>query len=521
MRIVVTTFMSRILKVAVCLLGLATTVGKVSAFSGWAAAEGWQTTDLDYVDRRTFYGEFERGATKNFGEFGRLNVPILTYAFDEAFLQYYGAKGEQAVDSAIATLNALPPASSIDLSRYLTQGNQQINYSAQALGLFDLKSAVMGALLEHMGLIGETHDYDLRFRYAPASTIACYFEYAVINRNFDPQTFDPTPYVNGTLYSYQIVDGCPIGKNVGDAFEQPADTSQSATQYTAVATKEAIMPGGFFLNLTRDDVGGIRYLYRKNNYEVEALDPEAAAGGISSSSGGWQIVVTTNLGATTPSTGTGNGTGTVATNLPGIYGGVEKITYVKVHYQSLFGSNMIPVTYNYTMPYVTNGILAQVGITRTVTQPDIIFSAGDLISNTAPPSFNAYILNPLGGYVVDGTLQTSAGGNVVSSVFTPRYQITFNSVGPFDLNLGSVESGFSYLDQNNGFYPVFWWGSFDGSTNAPVLFPTGSSISALESQILSGPGSGSGQILGSWNPVNLVNTNAASGGGGTGAGGGG
>ena len=520
MRIVIPTFMSRILKVAVWLLTAATTVGNAWAFSGWAAAESWQTGDLDYGDRNFFYGERERGGTKNFGEFGRLNVPILTYAFDEAFLQYYGAQGEKAVDAAIAVFNALPPASGINLSRYVTEGNQQINYSAQAMGLLDLKSAVMGALMEHMGLIGETHVYDLRVRYAPASTIPCYFEYIVINRNFDPQTFDPTPYVNGRLYTYQIVDGCPVGTAVGDAFEQPADTSQSATSFTAVATKESIMSGGYFLNLTRDNVGGIRYLYRKANYEVEALDPEAAAGGIGSASGSsWQIVTTSNLSTTTPVTGTGNGTGTVATNLPGIYGGVEKVTYVKVHFQSLFGSNMIPVIQHYTMPFVTNGVLAQVGVTRTVTQPDIVFSAGDLISNTTPPSFNAYGIGPLGPYVVDGTVQLSAGGNVVSSVFTPRYQITFNSVGPLDLNLGSVQQGFSYLDQNSGFYPVFWWGSFDGSTNAPVIFPTGSSISALESQILSGPSSGSGQVLGSWNPVSLVNTNAAT--GGTGAGGGG
>ena len=170
---------------------------------------------------------------------------------------------------------------------------------------------------------------------------------------------------------------------------------------------------------------------------------------------------------------------------------------------------MIPVVYNYTLPYVTNGVLGQVAITRTVTQPDIVFSAGDLVSNsTTPPSFNAYTLSPLGPYVVDGTVQASAGGNVVSSVFTPRYQITFNDGGPWILNLGSVEQGGSYLDQNDGIAPIFAWGYFDGTTNAPVVFPTTNSYAFLESQILSGPSSGSGQVLGSWNPVDLVNTNA-------------
>ena len=308
MRIVIPTFMSRILKVAVWLLTAATTVGNAWAFSGWAAAESWQTADLDYVNRTFFYGETERGATKNYGEFGRLNVPILTYAFDEAFLQYYGAKGEKAVDAAVAVLNALPPASSINLSRYVTEGNQQINYSAQAMGLYDLKSAVMGALLEHMGLIGETHVWDLRTRYTPAGvTIPCYFEYIVINRNFDPQTWQPTAYVNGRLYNYDIVDGCPVGTSVGDAFERPADTSQAASSFTAVATKESFISGGYYLNLTRDDVGGLRYLYRRDNYEVEALDPEAAAGAIGAAGGSsWQSVSTTSNLTTTPVTGTGS-----------------------------------------------------------------------------------------------------------------------------------------------------------------------------------------------------------------------
>jgi hypothetical protein len=491
--------MSRILRIAVWLLAAAAAVESASAFSGWAAAEGWQTTDLDYVNRTFFYGEFELGGTKNFGEFGRINVPILTYAFDEAFLNYYGSQGEQAIDAAIAVLNALPPASSINLGKYLTQGNQQINYTAQALSLYDLKSATMSLLLEHMGLIGETHVYDLRARQALTGDPACYFEYLVVNRSFDPQTFDPSQYVNGTLYTYQIVDGCLAGTQVGDAYELPADSTQTALSYTAVATKEAIKPGGFYMGLTRDDVGGLRYLYRKDNYNIEALDPEAAAGGIGSTSSSWEIVVTTNSTTTT----TVPVTGTTTSNLPGIYGGVEKITFVKVHYDSLLSSTFIPVTYHYTMPYVTNGHLAQVGVTRTATAPDIIFSAGDLVSNTTPITFNVDTRGMLGGYVVDGTTQTSAGGNVVASVFSPRFQITFNSVGPIDVNENP-----GFLDQDTGFYPIFWWGSFDGSTNPPVLFPTGSSISGLEGQVLSGGGPGQQQTQGSWAPISLVNTNA-------------
>jgi hypothetical protein len=342
---------------------------------------------------------------------------------------------------------------------------------------------------------------------ASVTSIPCYFEYLVINRNFDPVTYVPTAYVNGTLYTFDIVDGCPVGTQVGDAYERPADTTQTALAYTAVATKEAIKAGGFFLGLTRDDVGGLRYLYRKDHYEVEALDPEAAAGGIGAASGSWQIVETTNLVTTTPVTGGG----TVASNQPGIYGGVEKITFVKVHYDSLLSATFIPITYHYTMPYVTNGVLFQVPITRTVTAPDIVFSAGDLVANN-PLGYNIYSRGPIGGYVVDGTAQLSAGGNVVSSVYSPRFFVTFNSVGPLYLGEGVAGIGPSFLDQDTGFYPVFWWGSFDGSTNAPILFPSGSSISALQSQILGGPGAGQA-TQGSWVPIDLVNTNATTAGG--------
>jgi hypothetical protein len=510
MRTLLPKFMSRVLRFAVCLLAAAGTVGSASAFSGWAAAEAWQTTDLDYVNRTYWYGGGELGGTKNFGEFGRLNVPILTYGFDEAFLNYYGAAGEKAINAAIASLNAIPAASSINLAKYVTQGNQEINYTAEALSLYDLKSATMGVLLEHMGLIGETHVWDMRVRQSVVGNAsACFFEYVVVNRNFDPQTFNPTAYVNGTLYTYDIVDNCLVGgaPQSGDAFERPADTTQSALTYTAVATKEAIKPGGFFLGLTRDDVGGLRYLYRKNNYNVEALDPDSAAGGVGSASSPWQIVVSSNstTGVVAPAAGT------TTSNLPGIYGGVEKITFVKVAYDSLLSTTFKPITYHYNMTYVTNGRLAQVGVTRTVTAPDIIFSAGDLVSNGPPVTFNAYTRGQIGGYVVDGTAQTSAGGNVVASVFSPRFQITFNSVGPLSVNEGAVTTSPSFLGQGTGLTPIFWWGSYDGSTNTPVLFPTGSSISALQQMVLSGSGQ---QAAGTWTPIDLVNTNVTTGGGG-------
>ena len=47
------------------------------------------------------------GAPKNIGEDYRRNMPVLYYAFDETFLDYFGSNGVAAVDQAFAILNNL------------------------------------------------------------------------------------------------------------------------------------------------------------------------------------------------------------------------------------------------------------------------------------------------------------------------------------------------------------------------------------------------------------------------------
>src|SRR5271165_1395396 len=112
--------MMRIDKKAVAVLALVMTARSVCAFSTWGPLEGWQTADLNYGTARgtgiTWAGESdggnpELGGPKNYNMGSRLNVPIVTYAFDFSFLQYFGAKGVASVDSAMVLLNGLPTAS--------------------------------------------------------------------------------------------------------------------------------------------------------------------------------------------------------------------------------------------------------------------------------------------------------------------------------------------------------------------------------------------------------------------------
>ncbi len=71
----------------------------------------------------------------------------------------------------------------------------------------------------------------------------------------------------------------------------------------------------------------------------------------------------------------------------------------------------------------------------------------------------------------------------------PGVQFVFNSVGPaFENLLGNVffreigNLGFAGVPDTN-FLQDFRWGSFDGTTNAPVVYPSSVSIASLESEI--------------------------------------
>ena len=483
--------MLRKLTQIVCVLLGVMAAQRAGAFTLWGPLETWQTADLDYGDRYYYtvvalgdgLGATENGGPKNFGEGSRLTTPIVTYGFDNTFLDYFGSDGVAAVDSAMAVLNALPSASSAKLTNFLTEGAEQINYTAQALSMLDLKSTVLWLMVEHMGLLGETHVYDLQLR-DKIGPPTCDYAYFVVNRNYDPVTYNPSTYVNGRHYNYFIWDGCNISINVGDAVEIPADATAS-TRYTAVATPEGLQSGGYYLNLTRDDVGGLQYLYRKGNYAFQSLDSNTVVEPFESS---WMPVNTTNVISG-------------ISNFAGLIGGVEKISFVKVEYDSQLNPGFTPRTFNYTVPWVTNSKIFQLRVTRTVTAPDVIFTAADLVNSEALPNYTT--LTRSASFTV--STYVSAGGGPNGPAPTPstidaNMVVVLDNVGPIYYNYDPY-----FLDSQNYYeYPVFNWGTFDGSTNPPILYPNGSSLAELQSEVLLG---GEPIPVYDWAPV-LSNTNA-------------
>src|ERR1044071_4855620 len=82
------------------------------------AAKQWQLPNSGW-DIGYNIGGLDIGAPVAPDEAYRLNIPVITYGYDERFLAFFGTNGVKAVDSAIQILNDLPGVSS--MSEELTE----------------------------------------------------------------------------------------------------------------------------------------------------------------------------------------------------------------------------------------------------------------------------------------------------------------------------------------------------------------------------------------------------------------
>jgi hypothetical protein len=481
----------------------------------------------------------------------------------------------------------------------------------------------------------------LRARALPPGAACPAFVYLVIKRNFNPVSWEPSSYVNGTLYSYFIGEFCP-DNDYAEAFETRVDPL--AEFYTAVASPN-LWYGSFFTGLTRDDIGGLRYLLRTNNvnFEPSPLGSTLVSGGGFTNTANRQLLSTSNLTtlvyqsltngpaalqalypglvfvqdtttftnvvstnfiayftnfpylpvgsppslvlATNYSTNVeprfhytfGNvvtnqfstntvatlrdttvttapftpvGGGLVVTNVsettgisrfvsgdfflvpPGLCGysiintqlvtvipvtnlvadtfnqfgesftrevityftnyifvvdpiecptngvgfhqGVSKVTFVRRSFDSLLGQFFEPVTNRFQVMTVTNSMVIPSIFERVVTQPDILFSADDLVS--APTAWPITV----GTYArsISFNSNNALPGLPGPGLIEPVMNMTFNKVGPTFVNQGPF-----FLTEDESI-PDYVWGSFDGSTNPPVIYPQGTSIVNYENQVL-------------------------------------
>jgi len=195
------------------------------------------------------------------------------------------------------------------------------------------------------------------------------------------------------------------------------------------------------------------------------------------------IVSTNHVLLVAPCEFIGGSGGTNSTT--GNYEGIERIQFVRVPDQ-----NIDPLTGNFIQGFViTNTYTLMVRppgssratpqtFQRVLTQPDILFLAADLLPG--PGQQNAastpYLRNVNFNLThIPLNLQVSGPGTI-----DPPTRIVFNKVGPVFENLSPA-----YLNGPAAAYgQYFVWGSFDGSTNDPIVYPNGTSIATLESAAL-------------------------------------
>lgn len=423
-------------------LFLALGVRSVSAFALLGPFAPWMTAQLSYQD-----GGYSIGGPMNIGEGYRWNVPVITYGFDQSFLDYFGTNGVAAVESAIQILNDLPPASQIVLANYPLI-NSRVNYRANAQNIADLKTYALSLLLEQMGLASPT-----RYAYSlhDFSIVDGLPNYEVLIRNFDPFTWEPSTNVNGALYSQEIEFnngnyvinstifvgpyGTPISpvtqaKAIGVALDPTTglDSGDTVADNTPGGDGSQFIEGagGLFLGLTQDDAGGLSYLLNSNNIALESLILGVSGAGTNASS-----FVNTALRP-----------------------GVEKITFQRMDYVSPTQHVFPIITNQYVDSYIKNGNLQQQTLQRVITQPDILFTAQhiglQLVSRTGTSN-----------WVNNGAPENDGPG-----VIQPPVVINFNRLGP------SLYFASPNYPSTNGSAPVFSaWGSYDNTTNLPVSFP--------------------------------------------------
>src|SRR5690349_7131347 len=188
-------FMRRFLLLLCCVLVLCFGVRPGAGFSLVGPSPAWQTTAIGYQDFTNLPNDPNTPAAgpMNLGEGYRWNIPTIFYSYSPDFLHYFGARGAQEIDKAIQILNSLPSMDSVTVDNFPLQ-SQRINYRAAALGLSDLKSWALSSVLHDLGLTDPTrYVFTLRNRFVVGAST----NYYVVRRNFDPVTFDPSPFING------------------------------------------------------------------------------------------------------------------------------------------------------------------------------------------------------------------------------------------------------------------------------------------------------------------------------------
>ena len=428
------------------MLLLAACLPSARAFSLWGpvanGGDSYQTPALGYDILPACMitsGPFV-GAPKNLHEEYRVNVSTLYYSYDQNFLNYFGSNGVVAIDSVFSMLSnhlsAVPLTSrSASLSEF-PLNTTRVNYRAQTLGILDIRTTVAGYMMEELGLADPVQwAWTLRERRLQPNLPCPNYDYSVFQRNFDPLTPQPSRYINGRLYTYQIFQGDCTDCDNALVLNFPADPGLIGLDPTPVASFPNLADAGkIYTGLTRDDMGGLRYLMSTNNLNVEG----------------------TPLGSTLISGGFTNRLVTAVVETADLALLAERaLTNAPGALQALYPGLAIASSYDYLTNLVTTNI--------TVTTQTVRNGAFQIITNTGTvypiSTLDLAILaqasktNPAAALeaLYPGLVVSSEGTNYVAAAITnvtPYFYVPPYSVPPFIPVVGYTTNYFYYFATN-------------------------------------------------------------------------
>lgn len=479
--------MTRVIKQFLGLALMLGAAGAVQAFSLIGQFPAWQTASYGGVNiGYNFAGDI--GGPQTPIEGYRWNLPVLHYAFDQTFVYYFGSNGIAAVEAAIKILNDLPPVQRItnDASSLYINGQRipydtkRRNYEAAALGLLDLKSTALCLLVEEMGLAEpERYVWTLAGRNTVGTPPIT--NYTVFQRNYDPITIQPSRYVNGILYSYYIEEF--QNPNVAEAIEYWIDPMATFPVSSVAGGINYLDVGDFFTGLTHDDVGGLRWLYNTNRLAVENLSSNNITAGSPFGGGSpWMPYFQVTNGF---NQGTNFVLGTNTLVSQALRPGLTKLNFQRVNYDSIVGQTFAPVTNMYTDVMISNSTVVLQPVQRVITRPDIIFTAerlglvGGLVPGLGRRTDTTGWQN---NDAINGQdVETDGGPGVIEPTviisFSDQLPYWGNSTGGYFLTtvtgsyLGITGGGPYGLGDESTATRSMIWGSFDATTNAPIIYP--------------------------------------------------
>ena len=238
---------------------------------------------------------------------------------------------------------------------------------------------------------------------------------------------------------------------------------------TLLNVSSSLTAGEYFSGLTRDDVGGLRFLLSTNHIVMDTLLPGILPRTAGTRGSPWAPYLSTN-GIGTNLTGVSNIVSTAGTNLTNFVRtamrpGVDKITFQRV---PLFGNSFSPITNRYTDRFISTntGRMVKQPVERLILQPDITFAVRNLGTLQEIPFLTSR--SPTTAWANNAALNTSLPGGGVGlggpGTITPPVVILFTDLVPYWIN---TQSGQGELPFGRGGL----WGSFDGTDRPPVVFP--------------------------------------------------